>query len=1012
MRILYCFLISALLAPLLSASSAYAQLDTEYWMPPLWLPLSDGADARNLGGQFAPTELVITTPYDEANVTVTTSDGTVVASGVAAQGTPLVVSLSEATTAGLDVLGMTYEANTVESDKGLRITSDTPVQVVHRNTSQFSQSLSSLKGSLALGNDFWVGSQTRVLDQKYAADDIHFVSVMATEDNTVVTFTSPRSADAQGNFAVDGGGFASTVTVTLNKNQTYLVRNSDNDTPTTSSSILGGTTVVGDNDRRNLAGTRVTADKPVAVMGGGQHLAYRSTVGDNADSGIDQIVPVSTDGVDMIGSDYIIVRGGTQLNSGAANDPSDETDYAVIIATENGTTVRVTDESGTTTDLGTIDQGELLEYPLPGGRDALGTPFYVSADQPIYLYHVSGLELHELGMSVVPTTDCAGSRYIAFNRFNNDNVTNDYDNAVHIIARTSVFASLQINEQDYDAFLSAPTLRELTNGPDGESWSTLTFDYPASAPFPANLRINANGFFHVGVVAAGDEGGTYGYLSNFARNVSVLDPNLPVNAPTSIYTVGEVAQGESLDECLLLSSCGNEHQIDRIEPSENTQETLINPDGDDDECLRYTARPDYAGNDTITVFVSNDEGLTGQVKLVYNVIGRPVAVADTFLMLPDTPVSGNVLDNDRGVEVGEEAELVTDVNNGVATLNPDGTFTYTPNAGFTGTDSLIYQICDDRDPTVCSQATVLLVVAADGDAISAEDNEYTLDRNTSLNEDLSGNVTTLADLGVTFTADPVSGPANGTITINPDGTFTYTPTEDFFGRDSIVYEVCLNGDPTRCAQATAYFRVVIPEDDDTDSDDDTIPDVIEVGDDQDNPVDTDDDGTPDYLDTDSDNDTIPDVVEVLDDPLNPVDTDNDGTPDYLDLDSDDDGLPDEEEAGPDPNNPQDTDGDGLPDYRDPDRNVVPYEGFSPGGANPTWIIEGIRGYPQNNVKVFNRWGNVVYEENGYDNSGRVWRGNANVSNLGDNEVPDGTYFYVIDLGEGNEPQTGYVIVNR
>ena len=213
-------------------------------------------------------------------------------------------------------------------------------------------------------------------------------------------------------------------------------------------------------------------------------------------------------------------------------------------------------------------------------------------------------------------------------------------------------------------------------------------------------------------------------------------------------------------------------------------------------------------------------------------------------------------------------------------------------------------------------------------------------------------------------------------------------------------------------QATAFFLVIIPDDDDTDSDEDGIPDIIEVGDDQLDPKDTDDDGIPDYLDPDSDNDTIPDVVEVLDDPTNPVDTDNDGVPDYLDTNSDNDPLPDIDEAGPDPNNPQDTDNDGLPDYRDPDQAIKVYEGFSPGGVNPTWIIDGITGFPNNQITVFNRWGNKVYEVNGYNNADRVWRGNANVSSFGDNEVPDGTYFYIIDLGDGSKPRTGYVIVNR
>ncbi len=103
---------------------------------------------------------------------------------------------------------------------------------------------------------------------------------------------------------------------------------------------------------------------------------------------------------------------------------------------------------------------------------------------------------------------------------------------------------------------------------------------------------------------------------------------------------------------------------------------------------------------------------------------------------------------------------------------------------------------------------------------------------------------------------------------------------------------------------------------DTDLDDDGIPNIGEVGDDPENPIDSDGDGLPDYLDPDSDNDGIPDEVEAGN-PNNPIDSDGDGLPDYRDPDSDNDGIPDEVEAG-NPSNPRDSDGDGLPDYRDPD----------------------------------------------------------------------------------------------
>jgi len=86
-----------------------------------------------------------------------------------------------------------------------------------------------------------------------------------------------------------------------------------------------------------------------------------------------------------------------------------------------------------------------------------------------------------------------------------------------------------------------------------------------------------------------------------------------------------------------------------------------------------------------------------------------------------------------------------------------------------------------------------------------------------------------------------------------------------------------------------------------------VADAVEAGDDAAMPVDTDGDGTPDFLDLDSDDDGVSDEIE----PAN-QDSDGDGVPDSLDLDSDNDGIPDSVEGS------QDTDGDGVPDYQDLD----------------------------------------------------------------------------------------------
>ena len=84
-----------------------------------------------------------------------------------------------------------------------------------------------------------------------------------------------------------------------------------------------------------------------------------------------------------------------------------------------------------------------------------------------------------------------------------------------------------------------------------------------------------------------------------------------------------------------------------------------------------------------------------------------------------------------------------------------------------------------------------------------------------------------------------------------------------------------------------------------------------------------------------------------------------------------------------------------------------FSGFSPNrdGINDTWQILGIEEYPNNEVVLFNRWGNQVYAARGYNNAS-AWDGTWNGKNL-----PDGVYFYVIKDGEGNS-YNGYVSLQR
>ena len=80
------------------------------------------------------------------------------------------------------------------------------------------------------------------------------------------------------------------------------------------------------------------------------------------------------------------------------------------------------------------------------------------------------------------------------------------------------------------------------------------------------------------------------------------------------------------------------------------------------------------------------------------------------------------------------------------------------------------------------------------------------------------------------------------------------------------------------------------------------------------------------------------------------------------------------------------------------------------GVNDSWILENIDKYNDNEVTIFDRWGNTVFMANGYDNQQVVWLGTNDKGTL----MPTGTYFYSVEVRLSNEIvfQNGFVELIR
>lgn len=210
---------------------------------------------------------------------------------------------------------------------------------------------------------------------------------------------------------------------------------------------------------------------------------------------------------------------------------------------------------------------------------------------------------------------------------------------------------------------------------------------------------------------------------------------------------------------------------------------VINADG----TVTYTPNANFSGTDTITYTISDGNGGTATATIIVTVTpvnDPPVAANDNAVTDEDTPVTIGVLANDNDVE--GDPLTVTNANaaNGTVAINADGTITYTPRVNFSGTDTISYTVSDGQGGF--STATVVVTVNAVNDAPVAIDDAATTEEDTPV-------TIPVLDNDMDAEGDPLTvvagSAANGTVTINPDGTITYTPNRNFNGIDTITYTI-------------------------------------------------------------------------------------------------------------------------------------------------------------------------------------------------------------------------------
>lgn len=233
----------------------------------------------------------------------------------------------------------------------------------------------------------------------------------------------------------------------------------------------------------------------------------------------------------------------------------------------------------------------------------------------------------------------------------------------------------------------------------------------------------------------------------------------------------------------------------------------------------FTYRPDsqFSGADSFTYTATDGTHVVGPATVTIEVTAveshTPEAVEDSYSLSEDTSLtisrSDGLLANDTDAD-GDPlyAQLVNAPEHGTLTMGRYGSFTYTPDQDFNGTDQFTYMASDiDGEGGL---ATVTLTVEAVNDAPVSAGDAYAATEDEALTVDAAeGVLANDSDIdGDLLSVSIVDEPSHGTVTLGKDGSFVYTPEPDFYGEDSFTYVASDGQVDTEVASVTIMVDAV------------------------------------------------------------------------------------------------------------------------------------------------------------------------------------------------------------
>ncbi len=300
---------------------------------------------------------------------------------------------------------------------------------------------------------------------------------------------------------------------------------------------------------------------------------------------------------------------------------------------------------------------------------------------------------------------------------------------------------------------------------------------------------NFNGDVSLDVVVVDEDGA----VDTTTAGITVLEVNDPPIAGTTSYTIDEDEVITISAEQLLANSSDIEGEVALDSVSYSGSEGIFTDNGDG--TFSFAPNQNFNGEVNLDVVIVDEDGATASTTANIDV-----------LPINDAPVSGNLaysVDEDNSITLSQEQLLVqaSDVEgdaltasnlvvdgDATVTANDDGSFTITPDANFNGDIDITFDINDGTDTIV---ATADLTVNPVNDLPQPEDQTFTIGEDGVLlftDEDLLDGATdidgdNLSVEGVSYTG------ADGVLTDNGDGTYSFAPNENFNGDVNFTFDV-------------------------------------------------------------------------------------------------------------------------------------------------------------------------------------------------------------------------------